>query len=103
MARRVADVARLFEVMAGFDVHDPASAPVAHRKWSEQEIRNLRVAYYEDDGVTAVTPETAAAVRTAAEHLRQQGFQVEPWRPPNLDRGLATVVESFRPRGANRL
>jgi Asp-tRNA(Asn)/Glu-tRNA(Gln) amidotransferase A subunit family amidase len=86
LARRVADVARLFEVIAGFDLHDPASAPVAHRKWSEQEIRNLRVAYYEDDGVTAVTPETAAAVRTAAEYLRQQGFQVEPWCPPNLDR-----------------
>ena len=86
LARRVADLARLFEVMAGFDLHDPASAPVAHRKSSEQEIRNLRVAYYEDDGVTAVTPETAAAVRTAAEYLRQQGFQVEPWRPPNLDR-----------------
>src|SRR5271156_2256044 len=62
MARTVADVARLFEVMAGFDVHDPASAPVAHRKWSEQEIRKLGVAYFVDDGVTPVTSETAAAV-----------------------------------------
>jgi amidase len=86
MARTIADVTRLFEVMAGPDLQDPASAPVPLRKWSDGEVRKLRVAYFEDDGVTPVTPETAAAVRTAAEALRQQGFQVEPWRPPNLER-----------------
>ena len=51
-----------------------------------EEILKLRVAYFEDDGVTPVTPETAAAVRAAAEALRAQGFQVEAWRPQNLDR-----------------
>jgi Asp-tRNA(Asn)/Glu-tRNA(Gln) amidotransferase A subunit family amidase len=86
LARTVADVARLFEVMAGPDPQDPASAPVPLRKWGDDEIRKLRVAYFEDDGVTPVTPETAAAVRIAAEALRQQGFQVEAWRPQNLDR-----------------
>jgi Asp-tRNA(Asn)/Glu-tRNA(Gln) amidotransferase A subunit family amidase len=86
MARTVADVARLFAVMAGPDIGDPASAPVPLRVWSEAEILKLRVAYFEDDGVTPVTPETAAAVRGAAEALRAQGFQVEAWRPQNLDR-----------------
>lgn len=86
MARTMADVTRLFEVMAGPDLQDPASAPVPLRKWSDGEIRNLRVAYFEDDGVTPVTEETAAAVRTAAEALRQQGFQVEAGPPQNLQR-----------------
>jgi Asp-tRNA(Asn)/Glu-tRNA(Gln) amidotransferase A subunit family amidase len=86
MARTVADVTRLFEVMAGPDLQDPASAPVPTRKWSDAEIRKLRVAYFEDDGVTPVTPEITAAVRAAADALRQQGFQVEAWRPPNLER-----------------
>jgi Asp-tRNA(Asn)/Glu-tRNA(Gln) amidotransferase A subunit family amidase len=86
MARTVSDVARLFEVMAGPDPADPASVPVPLRRWSEDEIRKLRVAYFEDDGVTPVTPETAAAVRVAADALRQQGFQVEAWRPENLER-----------------
>ena len=85
MARTVRDVARLFEVMAGPDPGDPASAPVPLRRWSEDEIRKLRVGYFEDDGTTPVTPETAAAVRAAAEALRQQGFQVEAWRPENLE------------------
>jgi Asp-tRNA(Asn)/Glu-tRNA(Gln) amidotransferase A subunit family amidase len=86
MARTVGDVARLLEVMAGPDPGDPASAPVPLRRWSEDEIRKLRVAYFEDDGVTPVTPETAAAIRAAAEALRQQGFHVEEWRPENLER-----------------
>jgi Asp-tRNA(Asn)/Glu-tRNA(Gln) amidotransferase A subunit family amidase len=86
MARTARDVARMFEVMAGPDPGDPASAPVPLRRWSEDEIRKLRVAYFEDDGATPVTPETAAAVRVAAEALRQQGFQVEAWRPENLER-----------------
>ena len=86
MARTIADVQCLFEVMGGHDPQDPASAPVALREWSGGEIRKLRVGYFEDDGVTPVTPETAAAVRAAAEALRQQGFQVEAWRPQNLER-----------------
>ena len=86
MARTIRDVERLFEVMAGPDPGDPASAPVPPRRWSEQEIRKLRVAHFVDDGITPVTPETAAAVRTAAEALRTQGFQVAEWRPQNLDR-----------------
>ena len=63
MARTVADVARLFAVMAGWDLGDPASAPVPLRVWGDEEILKLRVAYFEDDGVTPVTSETAAAVR----------------------------------------
>src|SRR5271170_4617084 len=104
MARTVADLARLFAVMAGPDIGDPASAPVPLRVWSDSEILKLRVAYFENDGVTPVTPETAAAVRAAAEALRAQGFQVEAWRPQNLDRvwqlwwnlfGRARQMETF--------
>jgi Asp-tRNA(Asn)/Glu-tRNA(Gln) amidotransferase A subunit family amidase len=86
MARTIRDVQKLFEVMAGPDPGDPASAPVHLRRWSEREIRKLGVAYFVDDGVTPVTPETAAAVRTAVEALRAQGFHVTEWRPHNLDR-----------------
>jgi len=86
MARRISDVQKLFEVMAGPDPGDPASAPVPFRHWSAQEIRKLGVAYFVDDENTPVTPETAAAVSAAAEVLRAQGFKVAEWRPQNLDR-----------------
>jgi Asp-tRNA(Asn)/Glu-tRNA(Gln) amidotransferase A subunit family amidase len=86
MARTVSDVERLFEAIAGPDPGDPSSAPVLPRRWKADEIRKLRVAYFEDDGATPVTPETATGVRAAAEALRQDGFQVAEWRPENLDR-----------------
>src|ERR1700732_4456926 len=86
MARYIRDVQKLFEVTGGPDSGDPASAPVPLKRWSEQEIRKLGVAYFVDDEVTPVTPETAAAVRTAADALGKQGFKVTEWRPQNLDR-----------------
>ena len=86
MARYIRDVQKIFEVTGGPDSGDPASAPVPLKRWSEQEIRKLGVAYFVDDEVTPVTPETAAAVRLAADALGKQGFKVTEWRPQNLDR-----------------
>jgi Asp-tRNA(Asn)/Glu-tRNA(Gln) amidotransferase A subunit family amidase len=85
MARTVADLKILFEVMQGADVGDTNAAPVPLRWLSEEEGRKLRVGYFEDDGRTPVTPETRAAVRTAAEALRSRGFQVEPFQPEGLE------------------
>jgi Asp-tRNA(Asn)/Glu-tRNA(Gln) amidotransferase A subunit family amidase len=85
MARTVGDLELLFEVMAGPDSRD-ASAPAAPvRRWSESELRRLRIGCFEDDSITPVTPETRAAVRAAARGLEQQGFTVEELRPDGLD------------------
>src|ERR1700693_1297983 len=81
MARTVADLKLLFEVMQGPDVGDTNAAPVPVRWETEKETRTLRVAYFEDDGRTPVTDETRTALRTAAEALRSAGFRVEPFQP----------------------
>jgi len=85
MARTVADLKLLFEVMQGPDVGDTNAAPVPVRWPDEDEVRTLRVGYFEDDGRTPVTAETRAAVRNAAEALRDTGFQVEPFQPEGLE------------------
>jgi Asp-tRNA(Asn)/Glu-tRNA(Gln) amidotransferase A subunit family amidase len=85
MARTVADVKALFEVMQGPDDGDTCAAPVPLRWPSDSEARKLRVGYFEDDGRTPVTAETRAAITTAAEALRGAGFQVEPFRPSGLE------------------
>ncbi len=85
MARTVADVKALFEVTQGPDDGDTCAAPVALRWPEDNEVKKLRVGYFEDDGRTPVTTETRAAVRTAAEVLRGAGFQVEPFRPAGLE------------------
>jgi Asp-tRNA(Asn)/Glu-tRNA(Gln) amidotransferase A subunit family amidase len=85
MARSVADLKVLFEVMQGTDIGDTCAAPVPVRWPSKKEARKLRIAYFEDDGRTPVTPETRAAVGTAAEALRSEGFQVDRFRPDGLE------------------
>jgi Asp-tRNA(Asn)/Glu-tRNA(Gln) amidotransferase A subunit family amidase len=85
MARTVADVKALFEAIAGPDIGDACSAPVPARWPDSEEIKKLRIGYFEDDGRTPVTGETRAAVRAAAEALRNTGFEVESFRPKGLE------------------
>jgi amidase len=85
MARSLADLKALFEVLQGPDDGDTCAAPVPLRWPGKHEIRKLRIGYFEDDGRTPVTPETRVAVRTAADALRSAGFQVEHFRPEGLE------------------
>jgi len=85
MARTVPDLTLMFEAMAGPDRGDPSAAPVALRRWNDNEVRAVPVGFFEEGGRTRVTPETRAAVRAAAEALRQAGFNVQPFRPADLD------------------
>jgi Asp-tRNA(Asn)/Glu-tRNA(Gln) amidotransferase A subunit family amidase len=85
MARTVVDLKALFEVMQGPDGGDTCAAPVPLRWPNENEVRNLHVGYFEDDGRTTVTPDIREAVRKAAQALRDAGFHVEPFRPEGLE------------------
>jgi amidase len=83
MARSAEDIEVLFRVTAGFDRFDPSAAPVPTRG-PNADLKKVRIGYFEDDGVTPVTTETAAAVRSAAEALRADGFDVRPFRPNRI-------------------
>ena len=85
MARTVSDLKVLFEVMQGPDDGDPSAAPVPVRWPREDDLKRIRIGYFEDDGRTPVTAETRAAIQTAAQGLRRAGFQVELFRPDGLE------------------
>jgi Asp-tRNA(Asn)/Glu-tRNA(Gln) amidotransferase A subunit family amidase len=85
MARTVGDLRALFEVMQGANEGDACAAPVSLRWPSDDETKQLRVGYFEDDGRTPITAETRAAVQTAAKALQDAGLQVEPFRPEGLE------------------
>jgi len=85
MARTIDDVALMFNALSGQDLVDPVSPPVALRSPSLAEIKRLPIGYFEDDGLTPVTPETRQAVQDAAQALRKQGFDVRPFRPRGLE------------------
>jgi Asp-tRNA(Asn)/Glu-tRNA(Gln) amidotransferase A subunit family amidase len=86
MARTIADVTLLFRVLAGALDIDPVAAPVAYRSPAPETLKNIRIGYFEDDGMVPVTAETRQAVQDAVHSLRRHGFHVEPFRPPSLER-----------------
>ncbi len=88
MARTIADVRLLFEVMAGPDPGDALSSPVPLRSQNKIDPRSLRIGILESPALGAATPETHAAVQHAAKLLVDQGFTLEPFRLDGLDRAL---------------
>jgi Asp-tRNA(Asn)/Glu-tRNA(Gln) amidotransferase A subunit family amidase len=88
MARTIADVRLLFEVMAGPDAGDALCAPVPMRTYRETELRGIRVGILDSDALGVATPETRAAIEQAAKSLGEQGFTVEPFRLDGLDRAI---------------
>ncbi len=85
MARTVADTRLLFQVISGHNEGDTSSAPVPYREVSSEALSRVRVAYFEDDGRTPVTPDTRVAVKKAVAALRAAGHEVIQFLPPQLE------------------
>ena len=71
MARYVEDLAVTLPLIAGPDGRDPAIVPVPLGDPATVDLAALRVAWFDDNGITPVTAETAAAVRAAVGSLAE--------------------------------
>jgi Asp-tRNA(Asn)/Glu-tRNA(Gln) amidotransferase A subunit family amidase len=89
LARSVADLALMFEVLAA--VGDDSSS------YLNEKLAGRRVAWYSDDGVTPVTEETRLSVERAALALYDAGMDMIEARPPGVERGHALWLERFSP------
>jgi len=85
MARTMADIRVLYEVLAGYAPCDPSSAPVTPRQTTVADVSNITIGWFEDDGLAPVTAETRQAVREAAQALERRGLRVKPFRPAMLE------------------
>jgi Asp-tRNA(Asn)/Glu-tRNA(Gln) amidotransferase A subunit family amidase len=105
LARTIADVRALFEVIAGPDPGDALSAPVPVRMAPENQIKGLRVGLLESEALGKASPETQAAVQCAGKLLSAQGMFVEPCKLSGLHQALElwwfffgpVVAHLFRP------
>ena len=85
LARSAEDLELLFDVIAESHEEPP----------DLDQLRSMPVAFYIDDGATRVTKETGAAVRSAAEVLRDGGFNVREERPPAVGESSRLWLELF--------
>jgi Asp-tRNA(Asn)/Glu-tRNA(Gln) amidotransferase A subunit family amidase len=102
MARTVADVRALFEVMVGPDPGDALSAPVLPNT-GIQKRAGLRIGFLESSALGGATPETQAAVKRAGELLAAQDFRIEPFSLSGLDRVIDLWWFFFGPLVAHLL
>ena len=88
MARTIADVRAMFEVVAGPDAGDALSAPVAIADAASvaERLKKIRIGVLETDALGKATGETQAAVQRAGKILEGAGFSVEPFRMDGLGR-----------------
>ena len=85
MARTVADLKILFDVLRGPDAGDALSLPA---EVGFPHAQKVRIGILEGHGLGTVTPENQLALRKAAQLLAYQGFELEPFRLSNLERVL---------------
>jgi len=104
MARTVADVRALFDVMKGPDTDDALSSSIEARSFSERELAGMRVGILESNALGVVTKETKEAIQRAACLLSEQ-FTVEPFLLKGLKQAIELwwfffgpmIAQSFRP------
>ena len=84
LARRVDDLALLLPIIAGPDGIDPHVVPAPLDDPASVDVDRLRVVAFTDNGVRPPTPETAAAVETAAAALAATGAEVAWEVPPGM-------------------
>ena len=102
MARRVADVALLLDVIAGPDRADPGSADVAVDEYGarlEDGISGWRIGVIADEWLGDIEPDVRALVREAVDVLASAGAQIDVLAAPELPdaarlNGLMTTADA---------
>lgn len=85
MARFVEDLILTLPIISGVDWRDPGVVPMPLGDPRQVDFKNLRAAFYTDNGITPPTPETIQVVRAAASLLSDSGVLVEENRPPEIE------------------
>jgi amidase len=103
MARTIKDLSLFFDVLSGHSAIDPTGAPVPLRRYPIEDLKQIPIGFFEDDGLTPVTVETRDAVQSAVRSLRRQGFSVEPFLPQALEEARKLWWKLFVRGGAMML
>lgn len=94
LARRVEDIALLTAIMNGPDDWDAAMAPVPLGDPAKVDFKNLRVAWYDSNGLMAPTKEVQKLVKQCVGYFKKAGSKIKEDRPPKMEQ-LAEIRGKF--------
>jgi amidase len=103
MARYIEDLCTIMPILARPDGVDHTALDIPYRDPAEVRLRDLRVAFFTDNGIVRAGTETVATVRAAADALSKQTARVEERRPPCIERSYDLEMMMIGPDGGDGL
>lgn len=85
LARRVNDLTLLLSIIAGPDYLDPMIVPMPQANPDDVDLKDLRVAFYTDNGTVTPIPAIVQTIRDVARSLEGSAASVEENRPPRME------------------
>lgn len=93
LARRVADLRTVFEVMAGVSWRDPWTVPAPLRG----PVVPMRAAIVLDPAGLGTAPQVQEGIRNAAAALEDAGYGVDEIEPPSIAAAAKTALDMLNP------
>lgn len=84
LARRVEDLRTILPIIAGPDYIDAAIVPMTLGNPGSVNLKDLRVAFFINDGVSVCQPAVEQVVRTCADMMMKAGARVTEAKPPGI-------------------
>ena len=85
MARYVEDLGLILGIISGVDWRDPHIVPMPLGDPGKVDLKSLRVAFFNDNGVLPPSPDTAEVIKAAAKAMSDAGAKVEEARPDGIE------------------
>jgi len=103
MARRVEDLWTMMPILLGLDGNDRSVLPMPYGDPAQVPLRDMRIAFFTDNGIEPADADTRAVVETAAKALASEVLSVEEARPPGIEQSYDLEMKLIGPDGGDGL
>jgi amidase len=103
MARRVEDLSSMMPFLAAPDGIDHTVVGMPFADPSEVRMKDLRIAFFTDNGIVPADPETVAVVQQAAASLEHEVNRMEDRRAPGVEESYDLEMRMIGPDGGDGL
>ena len=103
MARRVEDLWTMMPILLGLDGCDRTVIPMPYGDPAQVPLRDLRIAFFTDNGIVPADADTRVVVEAAAKALASEVLSVEECRPPGVEQSYDLEMKMIGPDGGDGL
>ena len=103
MARRVEDLSAMLSLLAAPDGCDHTVVGMPFSDPAQVQLKDLRIAFYTDNGIVPADSETIAVVQQAAAALEHEVQRIEERRPPGIEASYDLEMRMIGPDGGDAL